>query len=342
MSTVAHSTFQLTPPSAAFVAHRVDTLGPWVLGAFLDCMLMGIILCQALTFFRTRSQEQTAFQKYCFWLVVVVLTLSTLKTFQLMAVVWVQNVNDFANPDVARLRVATAWWQVTLPLMTGIIGFTVQSFFCLRYYLLSRNIYLVALIVCSMSLGLAAIVLTLHFILAVNVKAKVLWLLIHLVGVFVADALITAGTFFSLRKRSSGLHRTNQIINRLVRMMFESAIPPTVIAFIDLIMTQTLGPKLLWHLLLNFSLGKMYCISLLYTLNCINGYRRRPGDALSDEVYAASSSGRGMISRRNNAELGLGSKASQIYVQTRISTYVSPATAERDQAGSELQMRDDK
>ncbi|KAJ7038041.1 hypothetical protein C8F04DRAFT_1091155, partial [Mycena alexandri] len=121
-------------------------------------------------------------------------------------------------------------------------------------------------IVCSMTLGLTAICLTLYFILIVNAKAKVDWLLIHLVGVFVADGLITAGTFFALRKRSSGqgLHRTTLLIKRLVRMMFESAIPPTLLAFTDLILTQTLDQncgKLLWHLLLNFSLGKMYCIN---------------------------------------------------------------------------------
>ncbi|KAJ7038044.1 hypothetical protein C8F04DRAFT_389476 [Mycena alexandri] len=120
------STFHLTPLSAAFVADRVDTLGPWVLGAFTDCMLMGVVFCQAVTFFWTRSPEKTAFQQYCFWLVVFVLVLSALKTCQLIAVVWVQNVHDYADPDVARLRLTTAWWQVSLPLMTGIIGFTVQ------------------------------------------------------------------------------------------------------------------------------------------------------------------------------------------------------------------------
>jgi hypothetical protein len=30
---------------------------------------------------------------------------------------------------------------------------------------------------------------------------------IHLVGVFIADFLITTGTFFALRRRSSGLER---------------------------------------------------------------------------------------------------------------------------------------
>jgi hypothetical protein len=42
---------------------------------------------------------------------------------------------------------------------------------------------------------------------------------------------------------------------------------------IDLILTQTLGSKLLWHLVTNYILAKLYVISLLYTLNSIMDYR---------------------------------------------------------------------
>ncbi|KAJ6541627.1 hypothetical protein B0H19DRAFT_319345 [Mycena capillaripes] len=228
MASEEKSILQLTPASAAFVTERVDTLGPWVLGAFTDCILMGVVFCQVNNFFTHKLPDNTRFQRYCSWLVVVVLGLSVLKTCQEISVVWVQNVHDYADPDVARLRVSTAWWQVSTPLMTGIIGCVVQSFFCIRFYLLSRNWYLVIPIVCSMTLGITGICLTVYYILSGNVKAKVMWLLIHLIGVFIADFLITTGTFLTLRRRASGLPRTTLLINRLLRMVFESAIPPTV------------------------------------------------------------------------------------------------------------------
>ncbi|KAJ7727391.1 hypothetical protein B0H16DRAFT_1735196 [Mycena metata] len=89
-------------------------------------------------------------------------------------------------------------------------------------------------------------------ILAGNAKAKVMWLLVHLVSAFIADLLICGGTVFSLRQRTtSGLGRTTALVNRLLRLVFESAFPPAFIATIDLILTQTLGPKLLWHLFIN-------------------------------------------------------------------------------------------
>ncbi|KAF8143838.1 hypothetical protein K438DRAFT_1945687 [Mycena galopus ATCC 62051] len=334
MSTAA-SVIELSPASAVFVDTRTTSLGPWVLGGFLDCILLGVIFCQTRTYFRTRPPVQNTLQQYYQWLVIVVVGLSILKTAQCIGVVWVQNVLDYANPDVARLLVAKAWWQ------TGIIGVIVQSFFCLRFYMLSRNWKFCVPIVCAMCLGLAGVCFSLANILAGNAKAKVMWLLVHLVGVFVADLFITTGTVYMfLQKRSSGLERTTKLINRLLRLVFESAIPPTVIAMTDLILTQTLGPELLWHLFVNialsvqsyevvalltsiFRLGKVYVVSFLYTLNSINEYRVR--EKRSQEVHPSGN--RHNSPRTTNMELmprNPGLKSDQIFVQTQVLTHISP------------------
>ncbi|KAJ7163022.1 hypothetical protein C8R46DRAFT_333212 [Mycena filopes] len=323
----AASVINLSPASAGFVAARTTTLGPWVLGAFLDCGLMGVIFCQTSTFFRTRSGVSSTLAEYYKWLVVVIVGLSMLKTAQCIAVVWVQNVLDFANPDVARLLVAKAWYQVSMPLMTGIIGVIVQSFFCLRFYMLSRNWMFCVPIIAAMCLALAGVCLSLASILAGNAKAKVMWLLVHLVSVFIADLLICGGTIYSLRQHNTGLTRTTALVNRLLRLVFESALPPAVIATIDLIMTQTLGKNLLWHLFINMALGKIYVVSLLYTLNTINEHRVR--EQSSQEVYSYPH-GRGSRGPRTNLELtprgiGPGGK-DQIFVQTQVATHISPST----------------
>lgn len=68
-------------------------------------------------------------------------------------------------------------------------------------------------------------------------------------------------------------HSPPSVIKRLTRLMFEAAIPPAVVATTDLILTQVLGPKLiLWHMPFNHGLGKIYVISLLYTLNSIGAF----------------------------------------------------------------------
>ncbi|KAJ6479243.1 hypothetical protein C8R47DRAFT_1198279 [Mycena vitilis] len=313
------STIQLTPASAAFVANRVDTLGPWVLGAFTDCILLGVVFCQVVTFYTTRSPRKTTpFQQYCFWLVAVVLCLSVLKTCQEIAVVWVQNVHDFADPDTARLRVATAWWQVSTPLMTGVIGCVVQSFFCFRFWLLSRDFrsrYLVVPIVCSMTVGITGICFTVYHILSGDVKAKVMWLLIHLIGVFIADFLITTGTIVILRKSASGLPSTNLLVNRLLRLVFERTetdLAPTPQFLVRLPQARRIGQAVTEAL---SSLGKIYVISLLYTLNSINEYRRSTKD-YSNEIYTSG----GRITRgvTSNVEFAdLSATKDQIYIQTQ-------------------------
>ncbi|KAF7356452.1 hypothetical protein MVEN_00978300 [Mycena venus] len=325
-ATTTSSVIELIPASQAFVANRTTSLGTWVLAGFVDSILMGVVLCQVMTFFKSgRSQE--GFGRHYHWLVLLVTFLSILKTSQAIAVVWVQNVQDYMNPDVARLLVAKAWWQVSTPLLTGIIGVVVQSFFALRFYMLVRNIWLIMPIAASMLLGFAAICLQMNSILIGDAKAKVMWLLVHLVCAFMTDFFNTVGTCYALRSRnSSGLESTTSLINRLLRLVFESAIPPTIVAAIDLIMSQTLGPThLLWHLVLNYALAKLYVISLMYTLNCINEYRQ---NVLSGErVTTSGSRGNRSINKRgDDVELGhLRTKPDQVYVQTQIITHVSPS-----------------
>jgi hypothetical protein len=323
------SVIQLSPASAAFVNARRTTLGPWVLGGFLDCILMGVILCQTTTFFLTARPATGALQRYYRYMVIFLTFLSSLKTLQIVVIVWHQNVLEFANPDVARTLMSKAWWQVSVPLMTGVTGCIVQSFFCLRFYLLSRKWVFCVPIVAAMCLGLGAVCLSTEKILSGS-NSKVTWLTVHLVGVFVADLLITTGTIHELRKRRSGHERTARIVHRLLILVMESAFPPTVVAMLDLIMTQMLGSQLLWHIFANMALGKLYVISMLYTLNSINEYHIQ--DSGSREAYSYRNGGRSGRSRAHNTNLELGdqnvmSKVDEISIETHVSRHVTSASA---------------
>ncbi|KAJ7063423.1 hypothetical protein C8F01DRAFT_76577 [Mycena amicta] len=313
---MASSNFTLTPASQAFVDMRATSLGPWVLGGFVDSILMGIIFCQMYNYFVFRRTEY-GMSRYYTYLVLFVTFLSTLKTAQAISVVYVQNVLAYANPDRAATLANDGWWQISVPFMTGIIGSVVQSFFAFRFYRLSNNwIVAFGLIYPAIILGLASVTISMYNIKINHAKAKVLWLLVHFVSVFIADVLITLGTTYTLRKRSTGLAVTSSLINRLLRMVFESAIPPTVIATIDLILTQTLGPQLLWHLLVNYSLSKVYVISLLYTLNSISEHRK-DNSSRSREGYS------NRVTRHGDVELAPRGEAN-IYIQTQTTTHISP------------------
>ncbi|KAJ7741570.1 hypothetical protein DFH07DRAFT_943517 [Mycena maculata] len=312
------STIILSPASQVFIDTRTTSLGPWVLGGLMDSILMGIILFQVYNYFNFRRTEH-GLSRYYMYLVIVVTFLSILKTSQAIAVVWVQNVLFFANPDIARTLLNIAWWQNSVTLM---ILETLEK--------LGRNDPNVW-----------------PSIIVGDAKGKVMWLLVellgfkwssfadihtcqvHLVSVFAADSMITAGTSYTLRQRSTGLASTSSLINRLLRLVFESAIPPTLIATIDLILTQTLGSKLLWHVFVNYSLSKVYVISLIYTLNCISEYRQ-------DHSQSRSHDGpHNRLTRHGDVELAPRNIEGNIFIQTQITTHVDRLKTGSDQTKSE-------
>jgi len=178
-----------------------------------------------------------------------------------------------------------------------------------------------------MVLGVAGSGLTVVNIVNGNVKAKVMWLLVNLICVFLADLMITVGTYIALRRSSTGFATTISLVNRLSRMVWESALPPTILATMDLILTQTLGTKLLWHLLLNYPLGKVYVISLLYTLNCTNNYRREQTlstRSRSQEVYSFKDP---HVNKRGDVELSPRNVNGEgIRVHTQITTHREAST----------------
>ncbi|KAJ7799620.1 hypothetical protein B0H14DRAFT_3156409 [Mycena olivaceomarginata] len=245
------SVINLSPPAQAFVDNKVTSLGTWTIGAAIECILMGIVFCQTEHYFRNQ-RRQDKFWTHTTILVSWALVLSMVKTTQVVKIIWEQNVIHFADPDVAMTLLATAWWQTTAPLMTGVIGFTVQSFYTLRFFRLTRNYFYTALIVCAMLLGIVGGGMSEHYIAKALVKEKLRWFLIHFTSVTIADVLITIGTVTALYKRDTMM--TN-VIKRLTRLMFEAAIPPAAVATTDLILTQ------------------IYVISLLYTLNSIEDNR---------------------------------------------------------------------
>ncbi|KAJ7247766.1 hypothetical protein C8J57DRAFT_1724419 [Mycena rebaudengoi] len=291
------SVINLSPSAQAFVDNRVTSVGTWVLGAAIECLLMGIVFCQAEHYFRNqRRQEQ-------FWtrttmLVSWVMVLSMLKTTLVVKLVWQQSVVHFANPDVAMTLLYTAWCHRITPLTTGIIGFTVQSFYTVRFFRLTRNYFYTGLIVCAMLLGVVGGGMSEHYIAKAAAKEKLRWFLIHFISVTVADVLITIGTVTALYRRDTMM--TN-VVKRLTLLMFEAAIPPAIVATADLILTQVLGPKLiLWHMPVNHGLGKLYPISLLYTLNTIGDNREL---ARRDARMASGNTHPRLSGRQGDAEL---------------------------------------
>ncbi|KAJ7583663.1 hypothetical protein C8J56DRAFT_1055404 [Mycena floridula] len=308
------SIIQLTPSTQAFVDARATTLGPWVIGGALDCILMGVVFCQIQHFFKNRLRCDSS--QFDTILASVALALSILKTTQVVAIIWEQNVMSFGDPDAARKLANGAWWQASAPLLTAATGFCVQSFFAYRFFRLTANYPVVLIVALAMLLGLVGACMSTYYILRNQIKLKVTWLMIHLVCVCSADIMITVGTVFALNRTNSGLQSTTSLVRRLLRLVFEAAIPPACIATVDLILTQTLGSHLLWHLVTNYLLSKAYIVSLLFTLNSIADYRSEPGYLGTNGKISFTLSAASPTTRDTDIELGSSMTGGNLYLSS--------------------------
>jgi len=117
-------------------------------------------------------------------------------------------------------------------------------------------------------------------------------------------------------------------VGRLSRGVWESALPPTILAALDLIASQTLGPNVIWHLVLNYPLGKLYAISLLYTLNSTNAYRLEQNlttRSRSQDIYSFKSP----ASKQGEIELGTRNiNSDRIRVHKTVTTYQEPSASD--------------
>ncbi|KAJ7472986.1 hypothetical protein B0H11DRAFT_1919177 [Mycena galericulata] len=126
--------------------------------------------------------------------------------------------------------------------------------------------------------------------LAWNAKSKVMWLLAHLLAFSSPTFDYGRDDIFFAEAQLYGLERTTKLINRLLRLVFESAMDPKLAT--DLIMTLGIEAVIL---------GKVYVVDLLYMLNCINEYRVR--DQSSLEVYCYNNHGRGSRAIERHAKV---------------------------------------
>ncbi|KAG8847135.1 hypothetical protein FRB91_012066 [Serendipita sp. 411] len=245
-------------------------IAPWIMGTFADFFLQGILAAQTTHYFTYRDAEGQT-RRFA-WLVIVLTIMCLVKSAQNVAIVWNTVITNFANPDVSLMLVATNWVHYTTSLSTGIIAIYVQSFFVYRYWMLTKRWYICLVMVLGMTVSFIGSVLVIVYIPKLLHQTVKMWSLVHFVAAIVVDGLITACTAWHLNKRKSNIQTTADMIDRLVRMTWQSALPPTICVLLNLVILES-RPIELTHIAFNMVLPKLYAISLLYTLNVRNEIR---------------------------------------------------------------------
>lgn len=288
------STIILNSFSQAYVDGANVQIAPWIMGSFADFFLQGVLAVQVTNYFTYNSGDGT--HRRFAWLVILVTLLCLLKSAQNVYIVWNTVLSNFANPDVSMMLVATNWVHYSTSLSTAIIAILIQSFFVYRYWLLTKRWYVCAVMGVAMLVSLVAASLVIRYIPTLDNHIVKVWSLVHFVAAIIVDTAITVLTAWHLygqkthvfsNSMSTGqtfpqgrapveanpAQSTATMIDRLIRMTWQSALPPTICVIINAAVLES-RPIELTHIAFNMVLPMLYAISLMYTLNTRNELQR--------------------------------------------------------------------
>ncbi|KAJ7914171.1 hypothetical protein B0H13DRAFT_2270879 [Mycena leptocephala] len=122
----------------------------------------------------------------------------------------------------AALSMFTESWTTEVNLaLIALIAFYVQLFFCKRLWVISRNVYIVGLVVVLFVFALVAAIVSSVFTFAGQVK-NVTWIEIHLGTVFAGDVLLSGSTiYFLLYHSKHASPGTAGMLNSITKLTFQ-------------------------------------------------------------------------------------------------------------------------
>ncbi|KAJ6555451.1 hypothetical protein DFH09DRAFT_1492764 [Mycena vulgaris] len=296
-------------------------LGGWNLGISGELILQGVVFAQFahyMSLYKTDTLFLRAF-------VAGLLVLTTLKSVQGLVILWIQNVQHFTDVEAAVDMFFSTWTSELNLTLVAVIAFYVQLFFCQRLWAISRNIYLVGLVMVLFVFALLASMVSSAFTFSRDPRNKI-WIAIHLGTVFAGDLILCGTTAYFLSYRSKqALPQTAGMLNAIIKLTFQSAAPAALCAFINLVASQagnigaTANAWSMIAIIANNLLPKLYAISAMWTLNSRKDIRLVRSNGNTNSSTEGPSGRR----RMNNVELGMLSSSGHrgpIQVRTQVQT----------------------
>ncbi|KAJ7876720.1 hypothetical protein B0H14DRAFT_1704853 [Mycena olivaceomarginata] len=255
-----------------------NTLGVLIVGFAVACVIYGILLTQAWTYFN-RFNSDTVLYKF---LVVLILLLETVDQAFIGHFVYFYSLASAGNP--LALATGTTTWSVILQQAIGsVVGTIVKCCFATRVYRFSdRSIPITLFIVlCALGqLGVAIVFTARAFqlgsipqVFSLKLLATISLALGCLTDVVTAAALC----FFLWRMRGGQGSAANSLINRLATDALNTGVLTTVVSLSTLLLFDFLDGNLIFAATY-FMLSKLYAVSFLATLNTRRSVRGRGTD----------------------------------------------------------------
>ncbi|KAJ6478244.1 hypothetical protein C8R45DRAFT_1216454 [Mycena sanguinolenta] len=250
-------------------------LAGWDIAICLTLFLQGVLCAQFARYLTLGKRDSI-------WLKVFVAGLAlmtTLRSSQCLAIMWIQNVTLFGNIPAASQMWEKHWVSKLDLILEGTGTFYVQMFFCRRLWAISRKAPIVIICCILFTFGLVSAVIGTFFMFKNSTPtAQIIgWVSMHLGAMLCGDLLLTGSTVFYLLRHSNAAVFPRSpfamVINSLLWVTVQPAAPAAICALINFIVavqiyTESWIPELLMvDFITNVILSQLYAWAALWTLN---------------------------------------------------------------------------
>ncbi|KAH8988356.1 hypothetical protein EDB92DRAFT_1031495 [Lactarius akahatsu] len=269
----------LQPSPSGFTQSQASVLGPGIAGLFIQGIESGLVLAHFSQWFATLDRSESS---VITTIVIFVTIVGLAQSGMCFASAWRNYVQHFG------MFLLPGWEDYVHPIPNLIISVPVQALMVRRcYYIVNKNMFiitpLVLLLVGSIAVTLWSMVLIFRFYNILLRKDPLV--LLEVVGISwpflmsvllpsVLDLILSGILLHYLTRTMKRVYapNTRKQISRLVNIVWQSALPPTLCAICVSVLyiqyTSVRQDQLqLWMPVIQQMIGKLYVLSLFYMIN---------------------------------------------------------------------------
>jgi len=307
----------------ATVVHLDNTFGAFLIGVVVSATLYGVTCVQTWYYFSRYSSDPW----YIRLLVAAVLLSDSVHQALITHTVYTYLVTDFGiYEDLATL----VWSLIVEVLFNGFTALMVQCFLTMRVYRLSNKSIIATAYVLSLVIGEFVLVViyvakAIHFTTFTQLtELKPLSMSVNAVAA-AGDVLIAIFLCTLLQQSRTGFRKSDTMINKLILFSINTGLLTSICAVFSLI-SITVWPNTFIYIAFYFCLGRLYCNSLLATLNARKSLRGDSHDenvSLSLQGIQKSTNSVGTSQRRLPNNIAIKIDTTQEYVRDEYSSAAS-------------------
>ncbi|KAI0040066.1 hypothetical protein FA95DRAFT_928202 [Auriscalpium vulgare] len=264
--------------------NRGGTIGVEYFGVIFSTILYGVTCIQTFHYFRSVKAGSDVW-----WIRAMVITLFVLDTTHeafLIHVPYHYLITHYGDPEALLKNIWTIPFSIVI---SSSVAFVTNSFFVYRIWKLSSSKVVSAFCFVGAVAELAgSLVYNARLYLNEDmVKAEVSLKATGLIAISIAAAsnvVISATMIFYLHGSRTGVRRSDSVITKLIVLVVSTGTATTVFLFADLI-SYFIAPDLLYVLMFEFMIGKLYVNSVLTCLNMRDYVNNTLSDKSANAVH---------------------------------------------------------